>query len=154
MKLKLIIGVLFLCLIVFLFLLWPRQVNYDSEGIKYKQSDNSFAGNVSIKIDGQINKKYFGAREFQGRIYCDAIGLNGEYFNLLFDETNKSYLSVMKENGDTTEYGEIFSNKTMDELVVVKGDNILVFPAMTRDIAEATATKFFKAEYEYHFNDQ
>jgi|GEM_PF-3391855 len=154
MKLKLIIGVLFLCLIVFLFLLWPRQVNYNLEGIKYKQSDNSFADNVSIRIDGQINKKYFGVREFQGRIYCDAIGLNGKYFNLLFDETNKSYLSVMKENGDTTEYGEIFSNKTMDELVVVKGDNILVFPAKTRDIAEATATKFFKAEYKYHFNDQ
>ena len=144
MKLKLIIGVLFLCLIVFLFLLWPRQVNYDSEGIKYNQSDNSFTDNVSIKIDGQINKKYFGVREFQGRIYCDAIGLNGEYFNLLFDENNKSYLSIMKENGDTTEYGEIFSNKTMDELVVVKGDNILVFPAKNRDIAEATATKFFK----------
>jgi hypothetical protein len=47
-------------------------------------------------------------REFHGRIYCDAIGLNGEYFNLLFDETNKSYLSIMKENGDISDYGEIF----------------------------------------------
>lgn len=154
MKIKMSIGILTLCLFIFLFFVWPRHVNFDLKGIEFTQENKTSAENVSIKINGQINNKYFGVREFTGRIYCEAIDLNGEYFKLLFDKTNKSYLSIRKENGETFEYGEIFGNETMDQLVIVKGDSILVFPAKNRDIAEKTATKYFIDEYNYHFNGQ
>ena len=154
MKIKIGISILILGLIVFLFLVWPRQVNYDLSGIEFTQDDKANTENVSIKINGQINNKYFGVRKFTGSVYCEAINLNGEHFYLLFDKTNKSYLFIRKENGESFDYGEIFSNKTMDELVIVKGDNILVFPAKNREVAEKTATKYFEDEYNYHFNGQ
>jgi len=152
MKIKIGISLLILGLIIFLFLIWPRQVNLDLKGIEFTQDDKINAENISIKINGHINNQYFGVREFTGRIYCEAINLNGEFFNLLFDKTNKSYLSITKENGESFEYGEIFGNETMDELVIVNGGNILVFPAKNRDVAEETATKYFIDEYNYHLS--
>lgn len=146
------IVLLALCLFVFLFLIWLRQVNLDLKGTEYIQLDESASDNVSIKIDGQINNKFFGAREFNGRIYCDAIDLNGEYFNLRFDDSNKSYLSTTKESGNVVNYGEIFTNKNMDELVIDKGDDILVFPSKNRKAAEEIANKYFSTEYNNHFN--
>lgn len=154
MKIKIGIIILILGLIVFLFLVWPRQVNLDLNGIEFTQDDKANTENVSIKINGHINNKYFGVRKFTGSIYCEAIELEGESLNLLFDKTNKSYLSIRKENGELFDYGEIFCNETMDELVIVKGDNILVFPAKNRDVAEKTATKYFMNEYNYYFNGQ
>ena len=154
MRIKIGIGILILGMIILLFLVWPRRINLDLKGIEFTQDNKTKTENVSIKINGQINNKYFGDREFIGRIYCEAIDLNGESFNLLFDKTNKAYLSSTNENGDSLDYGEIFGNETMGELVIVKDDEILVFPAKNRDLAEATAMKFFKAEYEYHFNGQ
>ncbi len=154
MKIKIGISTLILGLIVFLFLVWPRQVNLDLKGIEFTQDDKTNAESVSIIINGHINNRYFGVRKFTGRIYCEAIDLNGEVFNLLFDKTNKSYLSIRKENGESFDYGEIFGNETMDELVLVRGDNILVFPAKNRDAAEKTAIEYFKLEYNYHFNGQ
>jgi hypothetical protein len=156
MKIKISISILILilCLFIFLFLVWPRYINLELKGIEFTQDNKTNAENISIKISGQINNKYFGIREFTGQIYCEAVNLKGEYFNLLFDKTNKSYLSITKENGESFDYGEIFGNETMDELVIVKGDNIFVFPAMNRDAAEKTAAKYFKNEYNYHFNGQ
>jgi hypothetical protein len=143
MKLKIIIGILFLGLIVYLFLALPRQVSLEMKGIAFSQTDPAYTEDVSIKIDGQINNLYFGARGFTGQIYCKAIGLDGEYFNLLFDDTNKSYLSVPQKTGKPIEYGEIFADEKMDELVIVKGDNIFVFPSENREAAKKTADEYF-----------
>lgn len=41
----------------------------------------------------------------------------------------------------------------MDELVIVKGDDILVFPSKNREVAEKIATKYFSIEYNNHFNN-
>ncbi|MEL7654466.1 MAG: hypothetical protein AAGU75_01010 [Bacillota bacterium] len=150
---KIIIGLFVLCLIVFLFLVWPRQVNLVLKGIEYIQLNTSVADSISIKIDGQINNKFLGKREFNGRIYCDAINLNGEYFNLIFDDSNKAYLSITQKSGEAINYGEIFANKNMDELVIVKGDDILVFPSKNREVAEKIANKYFSIEYNNHFNN-
>lgn len=65
--------------------------------MQYIQLNKSVADSISIKIDGQINNNFWGKREFNGRIYCDAINLNGEYFNLIFDDSNKAYLSITKK---------------------------------------------------------
>ncbi len=148
---RIIIGLIVLCLIVFLFLVWPRQVNFNMKGIEYTQLNKSTAENITIKINGQINNRFFGVRKFTGRIYCEALDLDGEYFNLLFDDSNKSYLSIIKESGETVNYGEIFSNKNMNELVIVSGDDILVFPSKNREIAEKISNKYFLIEYDNHF---
>ena len=146
MKFKITIGILSLGLIVYLFLALPRQVSLEMKGIAFSQDDPAYTTVVSIKIDGQINNRYFGARGFTGKIYCEAIGLDGEYFNILFDDTNKSYLSVPQKPGKTAEYGEIFAGKKMDELVIVKGDIIFVFPSANRESAEKTADEYFAKE--------
>lgn len=152
-KKKITISTLILCLIVFLFLIWPRQINLNLTGIEYTQNNKSEVNNVSIKIDGQINNKFWGVREFKGRITCMAIDLNGEYFNLLFEDSNKSYLSITNNRGETVNYGEIFANVNMDELVIVKGDNIFVFPANNLEVAEKIANKYFLFEYNNHFRN-
>lgn len=149
---KIIIGLLVLCLTVFLFLDWPRQVNLNLEGIEYTQLNKSTAENISIKINGQINNQFLGVRGFIGQIYCEAIDLNGEYFNLLFDDSNKSYLSIRKKSGEVINYGEIFANKNMNEIVIVRGDDILVFPSKNQKIAEKISNKYFLIEYNNHFN--
>lgn len=153
MKIKIGAIILILGLIAFLFLFWPRHIDIEIKGIEFTQEDKTNAEIISIKINGQINNQFWGESKFIGKIYCKKINLNGEVFNLSFNKTNKSYLSVRKENGESVDYGEIFSNKTMDELVIVKGDNVLVFPAKNRDAAEEIAKRYFKNEYNYFFND-
>ena len=70
-----------------------------------------------------------------------------------FDESNKSYLSIIKEKGKTADYGEIFANKNMDEIVITQGNFIFVFPSENRKNAEALADKYFLEEYKNHFED-
>lgn len=148
------IRILILCLIVYLFLAWPRPVNLALEGTAYSQSDPEYAENISIKIKGQINNRYFGTRGFTGEINCEAIGLDGEYLNLEFDETDKSYLSVREKNGEMSEYGEIFADRKMDKLVITKENKIYVFPSANRKDAKKIAEEYFSEEYRYHFGDE
>lgn len=135
------------------YLIWPRQVNLGFNGIKYTQLDKSIVDNVTLKIEGQINNRYIGVRKFNGSIYCDEIELNGEHVSLVFDDSNKSYLSIANKSGDAANYGEIFTNKDMSELVIVQGDEILVFPSKNRVNAEKIANKYFSIEYKNHFNN-
>lgn len=154
MKIKVILCILIFCLAVYLFLAWPRPVNLDLKGTAYSQSDPAYTENVSIKINGQINNQYFGARGFTGQIYCEAIGLNGEYLKLAFDETNKSYLSVVQKNKGVVDYGEIFASNKMDTLVIVQGEEICVFPSANRKDAKKVAEKYFSEEQRYHFGNK
>lgn len=96
--------------------------------IAYSQTDPAYTEDISIKIDGQINNLYLGTRGFTGQIYCTAVGLDGEYFNILFDDTNKSYLSILQRSGKAVNYGEIFADKKI------------------REAAEKTANKYFAGE--------
>ena len=152
-KKKIVISVLILCFAGYLFIAWPRQVNVELEGIEYTQLDESTSNKISIRIEGYVNNKYIGTRQFNGKIYCEAMDLNGASFNLLFDESNKSYLSIIKEKGKTADYGEIFANKDMNEIVIFQGDSFYVFPSESRKDAEALADKYFLVEYTNHFKN-
>lgn len=81
------------------------------------------------------------------------LSMNGEYFKLLFEDSNKSYLSITNNRGETVNYGEIFANVNMDELIIVKGDNAFVFPANNLEVAEKIANKYFSIEYNNHFKN-
>jgi hypothetical protein len=151
MRIKTIVALLVFGLVAYLFLAWPRHVNFDLKGIQYTQTDKSIGDNVSVQIDGQIHNKFFGVYKFNGRIYCEAIDLNGEYFNLIFEDSNKSYLSIRNENEELISYGEIFADRNMKELVLVNGDDVLVFPSNTREEAEEIANRHFMNEYNNYF---
>lgn len=55
------------------------------------------------------------------------------------------------ENEELISYGEIFADRNMKELVLVNGDDVLVFPSNTREEAEEIANRHFMNEYNNYF---
>lgn len=144
-----VIAVLSFCI----YYSWPRNININYDGVKYKAGNSDAYENVKVKIEGKLRKKLFsGKAEFNGGIIMDGITLDYSNYPLTFTNKGVGILDSI-ESGNMITYGSIIINDYFDSMTIMIDENggwsskdgwVISAPCSSRKEAEATSNLLFK----------
>lgn len=107
----------FLLLVLFFIYFFPKKLNKDYNGIRYRLGSSEQVEDVELNIDGYLSKGLFKGDRFKGTITIGDKKLSK--LDMRFDRRGSTVLFYYDDKtGDYTAYGTIFTNDMKKEFTI------------------------------------